>query len=355
MREKRRAPSPRRRKPRVNVTAENIRRKRKQLSRRRRIAFFRLLLLLLVLMAALVVIGFCSITLYRWGSQLYGEYQTAHEGYLERQAERAPSIDARFDGYTNVLVLGIDEGVGPTNSGYKQADTLLLLSVKNEDGKLRILTIPRDTYVKIPGAPYMNRIGTLYQSGGATQVVQAVDELLGVSIHQYVVIDMKTCAALIDILDGVDVYVESNMDYDDPEAGISIHLKQGYQHLDGEQAMEFLRYRGTDLGDVGRAQRQQKFMQGIYEKLRQPSTIPKLPRIANLLKTRVDTSAEIFDAAHLANVLRRMNREAPETWMLPGSLSPQDDTVYLPDHKEIEEGIKTLFPEATQDEDNADE
>lgn len=141
-----------------------------------------------------------------------------------------------------------------------------------------IVTIPRDTWVPIPDSAYEDRIGTLYGTGGAPLVVRATERLLGVPVHQYVAVDMQTCADIIDLLGGIDLYVESDMDYDDPEADLSIHLKQGYQHLDGKQAQEYLRYRGTDLGDVGRSERQQQFVKALYEEVMRVRTLTKPPR-----------------------------------------------------------------------------
>lgn len=335
--------------PPVNRTRENIRRKRKLLAKKRRKRFLRFCLFLLVFCALLVAAAFLVMTLYHWGSGIYAEYQARHDAYLARREARLAEQDPRFDGYTNVLVLGIDDGAGGIEAAdggtTRQADTLLLLSAENATGKLRLVTIPRDTWVPIPGSPYEDRISTLYRTGGAPLVVRAVEHLLGVSVHQYVAIDMKTCADLIDLLGGIDLYVESDMDYNDPAAGLAIHLKQGYQHLDGTQAQEYLRYRGTDLGDVGRSERQQQFAKALYEEVMRVRTLPKLPAIAELLQTRVETSAEIFDSAHLANVLRRMDRTEPEAWMLPGAPAEGDDTIWIPETQAIGEGVARLFPE----------
>ena len=119
---------------------------------------------------------------------------------------------------------------------------------------------------------------------------------------------MSTFADLIDVLGGIDVYVEEDMDYDDEASGLSIHLKQGYQHLDGDAAQKYLRFKDEKLGDVGRIQRRQRFIKALYEKVLQLETIPKLPAIADIFRNRLTTSAEIFDSAHLANVLRRCCR-----------------------------------------------
>ena len=182
----------------------------------------------------------------------------------------------------------------------------------------------------------------MYSWGGANLLVRHVSELLGISIHQYIIIGMNTFAELIDVLGGVDIYVEENMDYEDPESGLTIHLEQGYQHLNGEDSQKYLRFLSEKLGDVGRVQRQQKFMKALYAKVLQLDTIPKLPAIAEIFRNKMETSAEIFDSAHLANVLRQMSSDPPTTVMLPGSENSNGS--WIPNVAEIDSKISELFP-----------
>ena len=140
--------------------------------------------------------------------------------------------------------------------------------------------------------------------------------MFDISIHQYVVIDLATFGQIVDAIGGIDLYVERNMDYDDPEAGLSIHMRQGYRHLDGVGAEHYLRYRSDDLGDLGRTQRQQKFVKAFYAKLLRVDTLPKIPAIADILKHNVTTSAELFDSVHIGNVIRKLSIEPPRTIML---------------------------------------
>ena len=214
------------------------------------------------------------------------------------------------------------------------------MSFSNDTGKSRLISIPRSTWVSANSSA--GRLGTLYTWGGASLIVRHVSALLGVSIHQYVVIDMSTLAELIDIFGGVDLYVEENMDYEDAQSGLEIHLGQGYQHLDGKQTLGYLRYSSEKLGDVGRVQRQQKFIKAFYSRVLQLETIAKLPAIADIFKNKIETSAEIFDSAHLANVLRRMSSDAPTTVMLPGTENSLG--IWEPNFKEIDTKIKELFP-----------
>ena len=295
----------------TNQTRENILKKRRLNQKQKRLRFFRFLFTIVLISLVGSAILFVGYAAYSGVSYLYREYQTMYQEYTERKESRQMDAQASFEGYTNVLILGLDDGADAADYGGQNADTILLMSFANDTGRTRFITIPRDTW-----------------------------------IHQYITLDMATFSELIDIMEGIDLYVESDMDYEDPVSGLSIHLKQGYQHMDGQTAQEYLRYRDPELGDVGRVQRQQKFLKALYDKLLQLGTVPKLPAIADMFQHRMKTSAEIFDSAHLANVLRRLSSEAPQTIMLPGNYAANDDSIWVPDQAAIQERIKELFPES---------
>lgn len=330
-----------------NTTRRNILQKRQARARRRRRALLRLFFLLIFLGAVAAGILFAGYTLVSWGSRIYQEYQTIYTGYTERQQERRGTVDPKFDGYTNILVMGVDEGADDSGSNEKRADTILVISLANETGKVRFINIPPDTWTAFPNNGIPTKLKNIYATGGAPMMVRQVSNLLGVSIHQYIVLDMKTFADLIDVLGGIDIYVEGDMEYEDPEASLSIHIRQGYQHLDGTMTQQYLRYRSSELGDIGRVQRQQKFAKALYQKLLQFETIPKLPAIAEIFQQRIDTSAEIFDSVHLANVLRSMSSDQPISILLPGSVAQQDDTIWIPDEAGIQKYMQELFPAET--------
>ena len=316
----------------ANTTQANIEKKRQILKRRRRQMIFRAIFMCVLTLLMISATLFAAVGVYNFASRAYNEFNNMYDGYTERRVAMTGEINPKLDGYTNILLLGVDDEA--------QADTILVLSFSNDTGKSRLISIPRDTWVSADSSA--GRIGSLYSWGGASLIVRHVSALLGISIHQYIVIDMSTFAELIDVLGGIDIYVEEDMNYDDPESGLEIHLGQGYQHLDGEAAQKYLRYRSDKLGDVGRVQRQQKFIKALYAKVLQLDTIPKLPAIADIFRNKMETSAEIFDSAHLANVLRRMSSDPPSTMMLPGTENSQG--IWEPNLKEIDARISELFP-----------
>ena len=323
---------------------ENIKKRRSQRARRRRMAFLKGIFRLICTIFLLAAVGIGGYYVVGWGVQAYRDVRDMYEAYLIRQEANRGEVDVRFDGYTNVLVLGLDDAVNMDNAEEKRADAILLISMENTTGKVRILNIPRDTWVKMAQDKGETRLANVYAVGGAPLIVRTINQMFDISIHQYVVIDLATFGQIVDAVGGIDLYIERNMDYDDPEAGLSIHMKQGYRHLDGVGAEHYLRYRSDDLGDLGRTQRQQKFVKAFYAKLLRVDTLPKVPAIADILKHNVTTSAELFDSVHIGNVIRKLNIEPPRTIMLPGDFSRDDDTVWIMDRAATDEIIHELFP-----------
>lgn len=328
----------------ANQKQSSIEKKREKINKKRKVKIFRIIFAAVLIGLTVTAVLFVGLGIYNIGSHFVSEVEGMYQEYKERKSARQGNPNARFDGYTNVLIMGLDEGAGEEER--INADTILVLSFSNETGRSRIISIPRNTWVETGNGS--GRIGNMYQSGGANYMVRQVSKLLGISIHQYVLIDMKTFADLINVLGGIDIYVEEEMNYEDEESGLSIHLQQGYQHLNGENAQKYLRYKGEKLGDVGRVQRQQKFIKALYEKVLQLETIPKLPAIAEIFQHRMETSAELFDSAHLANVLRKLNSEAPTTTMLPGV--EDENGLWQPNYAQIDEKMSEMFPDMKYEE-----
>ena len=329
-----------------NVTQQNIKYKRKLLAQRRRRARLRLLIVLIFFGVVLTGILFAGYALVSLGSRINQEYQAMYDGYSQRQQAKRGQIDPRFDGYTNVLIMGLDDGVDIDGGTEKKADGIVVASFENSTGKLRFIHIPQDTWVNVTGSKEQMKIKYLYAMGGAPLMTRQVNALLGISIHQYIVLDMQVFSELIDALGGVDIYVEEDMNDDDAEGGIAIHLPQGYQHLDGQQAQQYLRYRSDDLNDLGRMQRQQRFCKALYQNLLQFKTLTKLPAIADIIKQRVETSAEIFDSMYLANTLRHLSNVPPESVVLPGAPAADDSSIWVIDDAAMEQRMQELFPDA---------
>lgn len=320
-------------------TKINVQRKRKVLQKKRRIKWFRIFVALLLLGALLTVAGWLTVNIYNWTAAKYAVYAEMYNDYKARRELRAANFDARFDGYTNILFMGFDPGLEDTG---KQADNLFLLSFRHEDGAVRIMQIPRYTLVDIPGISQPTRINNAFYYGGINLVEQSASKLLNVTIHHYVAIDTEALVELVDIMGGIDVYVETDMDYEDPVGNLYIHIPKGYQHMDGETAQQYLRFAADELGTYGRAKRQQAFMKAVYNRILQPDMMMKLSQLSDVWNRRVDSTIEGFDSVHFANLVRKLSNQQPELMILPGGWDQYGSWVC--DKQALDEKIQELFP-----------
>ena len=230
-----------------STTKNNIRAKRRRRLLRGILGIFKLMLLVAVLSG----VCWASWQELRRGAAVYQKYETYYNAYKERKEARRSPTDEKCEAYMNVLVLGTDKA-GDFDG--RHADTILLLSLDNASGKVRVISIPRGMVLVAPDGAKWERIGEKFSAVGISGMTEAVRNLLGVPVDYYVVVDAQAAGSLIDALGGIDVYVEMRMDYDDPELGLSIHIPQGFQHMNGDVAQKYLRFRSGELGDVGRVQ-----------------------------------------------------------------------------------------------------
>jgi LCP family protein required for cell wall assembly len=239
----------------------------------------------------------------------------------------------------NILILGVDEGDSETPGAPKRSDTMIVASIDPRDGTVNMLSIPRDTRVAIPGRSGYDKITHAYAYGGAALATRTVEAFLGVPINYYVAVDWQGFISVVDILGGVDMYVEQDMNYDDPYAALSIHLKKGYQHLDGEKAGQYIRFRHDELGDIGRVHRQQRFLKAMSDEMLQVGTLLKLPALTATLRQYVASDMPPLTMLKLANTLKGFKDGGLKAELLPGGFATIDGLSYWVADKE---GTKAL-------------
>jgi len=126
----------------------------------------------------------------------------------------------------------------------------------------------------------------------------------------------------------VDMYVEHNMDYEDPYANLKIHIKQGYQHLDGEKSGEYVRFRHDELGDIGRVQRQQKFLKTLSSEFFTVGNIIKLPALVATVTKYVDTDMDALTMIKAANSFKIFGGDKVKSTMLYGDFKTINEISY---------------------------
>lgn len=256
----------------------------------------------------------------------------------------------------NVAVMGVDV------DGFR-SDVMFVVHFDSKTKTTNLLSLPRDTRVNqteeiVKGLKERNRayertckLNEVHSYAGdgyrSQYTVLQIEDLLGIKIDHYVKIDLDGFKNLVDAIGGVDLDVPTDMDYVDPtpNKGLSIHLKAGPQHLDGDKAEQLIRFRSYKTGDVQRVQVQQLFLREMAKKILSTSTIKNnLPSLIETWYNYVETDISITDALNYVRYIDDvdMNNLTMET--LPGEGQYVNKvSYYLHDAVETQQVVDRLF------------
>lgn len=237
------------------------------------------------------------------------------------------------DDVVRVLILGVDKRDGDAG----RSDTMMVAALDKDKKSAALLSVPRDTRVDIEGNGY-EKINHAYAYGGHKLSQQSVEKLLGNPIDHYVIIDTKAFSRIIDALDGIDINVEKRMYYEDPwddNGGLVIDLYPGEQHLNGEKAIQYVRYRDGE-GDIGRIGRQQKFIKAVLAKVVSPSVLPHLPQLVEEIRSALQTDMSLTELLDFAGMMKDVHAKGLTAQMVPGQPAYIKDVSYwIPDITEL--------------------
>ena len=235
----------------------------------------------------------------------------------------------------NIIVLGVDERAEEHDVG--RSDTLFVVMFDTNKKAASLLSVPRDTRVRIKGHGW-DKINHAYAYGGRELTQKTTEELLGIKINNYVMVDFKVFVGLVDAIGGVDINVEKNMYYYDEWDGFKIDLKKGMQHMDGKTAIQYVRYRDEE-GDIGRIRRQQHFMMAVYDRITSANMLLHIPGLAKQLTNMVKTDLPLTDMVDLGRVLHAMVKSKGLAMAtVPGTPEYIDGISYwLPDITDLRE------------------
>lgn len=261
----------------------------------------------------------------------------------------------------NILLMGIDALDGNYEGNKSRTDTMMILSIDPKTDTAFMLSIPRDSRVKIRGRQGMDKINHAHAYGGVDLALKTAKDLLQIPIHHYIRVDYKALFKTIDDIGGVEIDVPMNMKYSDPYATppLSINLKKGKQILDGQKSMEYLRYRkGYSNQDLGRINAQQLFLQAVIEKVMSPSSIIKVPQYIETMYMYVDTDMSKKDMLDLAKDAIKIDPKKIQKQTVPGeSTTISGISYYKINDEDLQSGLKYLldakYP-SKEDEDSSD-
>jgi LCP family protein required for cell wall assembly len=236
----------------------------------------------------------------------------------------------------NVLVVGLED---------RRTDTIMVASYDMDNKTADLISIPRDTYYPrdVYDSPELKKINAVYAQEGIEGLVPAVQELLGIPLEKYVIVDYEAVVSCVDLLGGVEVNVPFHMVYSDPydDPPLYIDIPEGTQVLNGDQSLKFLRYRkGYSNQDLGRIDAQQQFIKSAVKK----ALGLKLPVLIKEAYSYMETNVNLTDVLSLVNDIMGFSTDNINLSTMPGSETPLEGlSFYIPDEDAIQELVNKLY------------
>ena len=231
----------------------------------------------------------------------------------------------RNSGVYNFLVLGHDKVALNT-------DVIMIVNFDTKDGSINIMQLPRDTYIEKGG--YGRKINSMFayhvseaRKNGSKDVYndalagfcETLEDAMKIEIDNYALVNLDAFANIVDIIGGVPIDVPDDMDYDDEFQNLSIHIKKGYQVLDGQTAMGFVRFRsGYVNADIGRQNAQKMFMTAFFTQVQNKFSVSTITKIVEEALKNITTDINLADAIYYAKSALSVDLSNLNMMSLPG-------------------------------------
>ncbi|MCX6379511.1 MAG: LCP family protein [Armatimonadetes bacterium] len=244
-----------------------------------------------------------------------------------------------------VLLLGCDHDYSevlvnhPLKGSRGRSDAIMIARLDLDNKTINILSIPRDTAVRIEKHG-TRKINSAHQYGGPELVKSTIKSVFGIDVDYYTTIDFEAFQKMVDAVGGVDVEVHKRLKYDDNWGGLHIDLYPGLQHLDGYKAMGYVRMRHSD-SDFERAKRQHEFLEALRGRVTNPLNFNNTLNALNTLTDSIKTDMSVEQMMALANFARSLPRAKVHLETLPCLEGPSYVYIKVSDSEKI---IRELFP-----------
>lgn len=322
--------------------------------------FFRILLLIILAL----IIGYGI-----WFGINYSKHASkASENHYDPLSATALGIDPeklKEVGRINVLILG-ESGY---EDDYKLTDSIMVASYNPKTQQASMLSIPRDTYVgkknknsATPNYLASYKMNAVYRNGtNIPETIERVEELLGIDIDNYVLVDTDAIIQIVDEIGGVTFNVPIDMDYDDNNQNLHIHLKAGEQLIDGDKAEQLLRFRHNQDGtsysyeygdnDLGRMRTQREFIQATLKQLIKFENVTKVLNLLDIVFNNVKTDLTLETIKYYVPYAFKFNMENIKSGMVPGTNEQCNGIwIYIANKTKTKELVDELFTDILPEE-----
>ncbi|MEG2348091.1 MAG: LCP family protein [Clostridia bacterium] len=269
---------------------------------------------------------------------LYAINYFVGEEQVQYNADGSESLNKQKKTEINALVCGINENL---------TDTIIYVKYYVNTGKLYMMSIPRDTYVKNEYC-IGNKINAIYRGKNIVPLVEEIQKLLNTQIDYYLVFDTAMVHKMVDAVGGVEIDVPMRMKYDDPTQKLHIDLQPGVQLLNGEKSEQFVRFRhnndmtvGYGMGDIQRTKVQQYFLKEFIKTCVNPKNITKYPDLIKIVINNTNINITVREALKYSTDITKFSVDNIQSLTAPGEAKYIDNlSYYILDEKEAQRIIK---------------
>lgn len=319
----------------------------KRVKRRRKRPIFRRILFFTLIL-------FLSVGGYL-GYVFYQTIAAANESYddlgREKSKLRESTVNISNDP-VSVLLLGVEDYASEGSGG--RSDTLILATLNPEEKTMKLLSIPRDTRVEIPGEGE-DKINHSFSKGGKELTIETVENFLDIPIDYYATVNFNAFKDIINEVDGVIVDVPFDF-WEKSEKGVKIYFEEGRMNLNGVEALAYARMRKQDpRGDFGRNERQQQIITALIDKIMSPNNLFKVDDIAKHVGNNVETNMAVIDALGLQQKYSNFNSSHIDRLTIEGTDEYENSIYYFDPNEDSIDEIKRELKSHLEIYDYADE
>jgi polyisoprenyl-teichoic acid--peptidoglycan teichoic acid transferase len=269
-----------------------------------------------------------SLSFVAYGTFLYNKAESVmDDSYnpIDRDGKRAVNP---FDENFSVLFIGVDDSDKRQFEGSSRTDALMLATFNQDNKSVKLLSIPRDSYVHIPEENIYTKINHAHAYGGVELTLETVEELLDVPVDYYVKMNFDAFIDVIDALNGIEVNVPYTFtEQDSNDRAGAITLSEGLQTLDGEEALALARTRKLD-NDIERGKRQQEIIKAIMKKAVSVKSVTSYSDVMEAVGDNMTTDLRFDDMKSFIEYATAGSNLNTETMTLTGSDARIDGVYY---------------------------
>ncbi|KOR90594.1 LCP family protein [Paenibacillus solani] len=272
--------------------------------------------MLLLSLGVLGIVSYYTYAIIQFSNQISTASHPVQPKETTDDAQEEVIVVPKWEGKERVNILLIGGDSRGDDAG--RSDTMLVASIDPVTKKAHLFSILRDTFVDIPGHG-KGRLNSAFAYGGIELTRQTIGDLLDLPIHKYIYTDFVGFIALVDSIGGVDIEVEKDMYYTSKadKHMYDIDLKQGLQHLDGDMALQYVRFRHDAKSDFARTERQRILMTEVAKKMQTTGSLIKLPVILESISPYIETDLSPKEMLKLAALGFDVNLDKIDQQQLP--------------------------------------